>query len=71
MMKIDIHNHILPESWPNLKEVGTRPNDGSTGAMLFKNPKDRRNKGVLTWARLHRVPLSLQAGQSRAQYTAV
>ena len=21
MMKIDIHNHILPESWPNLKEV--------------------------------------------------
>ena len=22
-MKIDIHNHILPESWPNLKEVCT------------------------------------------------
>jgi len=20
-MKIDIHNHILPETWPNLKEV--------------------------------------------------
>ena len=20
-MKIDIHNHILPESWPNLQEV--------------------------------------------------
>ena len=20
-MKIDIHNHILPESWPNLKKV--------------------------------------------------
>ena len=20
-MKIDIHNHILPESWPDLKEV--------------------------------------------------
>jgi hypothetical protein len=22
-MKIDIHSHILPESWPDLKEVGT------------------------------------------------
>lgn len=21
-MKIDIHNHILPKEWPNLKEVG-------------------------------------------------
>ena len=21
MIKIDIHNHILPASWPNLKEV--------------------------------------------------
>ena len=21
--KIDIHNHILPETWPNLKEVWT------------------------------------------------
>jgi len=20
-MKIDIHNHILPKTWPNLKEV--------------------------------------------------
>ena len=21
-LKIDIHNHILPETWPDLKEVG-------------------------------------------------
>lgn len=22
-MKIDIHNHILPKKWPDLKQVGT------------------------------------------------
>lgn len=27
-MKVDIHNHILPKEWPDLKEVGTKRDTG-------------------------------------------
>lgn len=36
-MKVDIHNHILPKEWPDLKQVGT---------MKYIFMKDLRRKDL-------------------------
>lgn len=31
-MKVDIHNHILPKEWPDLKQVGTDSTAAHSGS---------------------------------------
>lgn len=34
-MKVDIHNHILPKEWPDLKQVGAKRDSSSVKIWVF------------------------------------
>ncbi len=57
MKKLDIHNHILPENWPDLKEVSVNLNLFSV-YLKFKSLSQfcieitifvRKNQTVIEW----------------------
>lgn len=43
-LKIDLHNHILPETWPDLKEVRVFPLRGQCACYTAKDQERRMLK---------------------------